>query len=597
MAWRVARMARTKSGSVKARKGIPADIRGEYAAIHGRRWEELFRAPPDVSPQTAKALRAKWEAEIETRYATLRAMKRGEGHDLTQKQARALAGEWFRWFVHQHEENPGSRRFIPGSSGNQHVIDDWVEWQWVVLEEIGVVVGGPFEAVDWHAPDARRKWHPIIADWAETDQFLVSRGEVLTPAARDMFLDEVLSEFLTATSLLSRRAGGDYSEDQHVKTFPEYRKAPPQSPRSGAGSRTSGKTAMQLFEGHITANQLADGTVRRWRVVFTTLDAYLAGRDFDALSDDEAQRWVTGLVAEEGRQRGKRQVGKRSAATVMTTYVTALKAVGRWAIKQRLIARNPFAECEVPVPKQTRHRETKAFSADEMRLILSSASAVENTSTPGMAARRWVPWICAYTGARAGEITQLRGKDVIKQEGIDAIRITPEAGTTKTKQAHTVPIHEHLLAQGFLDYVKVKGKGPLFYNPRPPDVTDADLTHPKRPPADIVRGALTRWVRSIGITDPEVGPNHGWRHTFKRIADRCGITGPVSDAITDHAPLTEGRKYGAPTLEDKANALKRFPRYSIDINPDEPKPAQATPNNPKRSRATVGDTNARLHRN
>jgi hypothetical protein len=108
MAFRVARMARTKSGALKARKSIPADIRDEYAALHGRRWEELFRAPPDVSPQRAEALRAEWEAEIETRFATLRAKKRGEGHDLTQKQAHALAGEWYRWFIGLHEENPGS---------------------------------------------------------------------------------------------------------------------------------------------------------------------------------------------------------------------------------------------------------------------------------------------------------------------------------------------------------------------------------------------------------------------------------------------------------------------------------------------------------
>jgi hypothetical protein len=51
-------------------------------------------------------------------------------------------------------------------------------------------------------------------------------------------------------------------------------------------------------------------------VVFTTLDAHLAGRDIDALSDDEAQQWVTALVTK-----------KRSAFTVMNIWVTAIKAV------------------------------------------------------------------------------------------------------------------------------------------------------------------------------------------------------------------------------------------------------------------------------
>jgi integrase len=42
------------------------------------------------------------------------------------------------------------------------------------------------------------------------------------------------------------------------------------------------------------------------------------------------------------------------------------------------------------------------------------------------------PWICAYTGARVNEITQLRANDVVNVDGIDCIRITSEAGTVKT---------------------------------------------------------------------------------------------------------------------------------------------------------------------
>jgi len=293
--------------------------------------------------------------------------------------------------------------------------------------------------------------------------------------------------------------------------------------------------------------------VVRWRVVFTTLDKHLAGRDFDALSDDEAQRWVAALVTR-----------KRSPFTVMTVWVTALKAVGKWAVKQRLIARNPFADCSVSVPKKTRHRETKAFSTEEIRLILTSASAIKNTRRPAMAARRWVPWICAYSGARAGEITQLRGQDVVERDGIGALRITPEAGSVKTRVARTVPLHEHLIAQGFLDFVNAKGRGPLFYYAEHETPEARDTTNPKRPPAVQVRSRLGVWVRSLGIADREVSPTHGWRHSFKQIAARHNISDRVSDAITGHTPPTEGRAYGTPTLEDMANALKQFPRHKID---------------------------------
>jgi integrase len=117
---------------------------------------------------------------------------------------------------------------------------------------------------------------------------------------------------------------------------------------------------------------------------------------------------------------------------------------------------------------------------------------------------------------------------------------------------------------GFLKYVSTRGSGPLFYDPASTDATDTETTNPKRSRAMSLRGRLGVWIRSIGIEDKEVGPTHGWRHSFKQIADRCGITERVSDAITGHAPLTEGRKYGAPTLKDMADALQKFPRYEVD---------------------------------
>jgi integrase len=129
-------------------------------------------------------------------------------------------------------------------------------------------------------------------------------------------------------------------------------------------------------------------------------------------------------------------------------------------VKLKLLARNVLTEVHLPVPRSNVARETKAFRPEEAKTILRASLAVQNTESANTAARRWVPWICAYTGARSGEITQLRGVDVIKQDRIDAIRITPDAGTVKTKQARLVPLHSHLIEQGFLSFVANKGKGP-----------------------------------------------------------------------------------------------------------------------------------------
>jgi hypothetical protein len=143
-------MMRTKSGSMKARKGIPADVRDEYAALYRKRWEELFRAPPDSTPQRAKVLRAEWEAEIENRFDTLRARQRGESHDLTQRQAHALAGEWYRWFTSAFEENPGKRHH-------------WDGLHRTLIELLEDVAGDPETmTLDLEAPEVRQEIHPRL---------------------------------------------------------------------------------------------------------------------------------------------------------------------------------------------------------------------------------------------------------------------------------------------------------------------------------------------------------------------------------------------------------------------------------------------------
>ena len=149
---------------------------------------------------------------------------------------------------------------------------------------------------------------------------------------------------------------------------------------------------------------------------------------------------------------------------------------------------------------------------------------------------------------------------MIEREGIPALRITPEAGAVKGGKARVVPLHEHLIEQGFMKFAAQRGAGPLFYNP----VRQRDDAKGKKPRSVQARQRLASWVRGLGVTDKELSPNHAWRHTFKQIADRAGITERTSDYITGHASKSVGAGYGAPTLEDMAEALKKFPRYALE---------------------------------
>ena len=95
--------------------------------------------------------------------------------------------------------------------------------------------------------------------------------------------------------------------------------------------------------------------------------------------------------------------------------------------------------------------------------------------------------------------------------------------TVKNRKPRTVPLHEHLTKQGFVRFAKASGEGPLFYNEPNGKTDDADPTNPKRPRAVKARERVAAWVREIGVADPELQPNHAWRHTFKKLGDRAGI--------------------------------------------------------------------------
>jgi hypothetical protein len=277
VAFRMALLQRRKAGGYKARKVIPTDIRAEYRALHNRGHEEIFSAPATDSVPLAKRKHNDWLSEIESRINTLRSKKRGEGRDLTQREAQALAGEWYLWFVGRHHENPG---------------DAWDWNQRADLTADAVMAATPYwdshdpfidQSQREREPAVREDVHPVLADEAQTAQFLASKGEVLKPAAMVAFLDCILHQYFYACRLLERRAQGDYTPDTLPQSFPVFDRRKPRAAHSG-------KTCFQLYEEYVRSVQPAASTVNRWRSVFKALDEHLAGRSLDDFSADDAQR-------------------------------------------------------------------------------------------------------------------------------------------------------------------------------------------------------------------------------------------------------------------------------------------------------------------
>lgn len=535
MALLMTKLNRSSTGAYVARKVIPKDIRADYAARFGMAWEEKFYLGPSASDHEAKARFGEWLADIETRIGRLRAARKQAPEPLTRHNAYALAGRWYAWFIARHEKDirtPGHwkslgdtlvwnvmRPHAPSDYERHPRSDPHWDWQW--------------------NSDVRAAMRPAIATEAQTAAFLVEQGINLTSDANDMFVDAVADSLQNRLENIAR---GNYAPDETVASFPRYKRA------EEPVNRLSVKG---LFEAWATAVQPATSTLDRWSPVFNAAHE----RFSDALRIDfaDAKTWMKGLINEE-----------RSAHTVATVWRTALKTVFAWGITEKLVESNPFQDVRISVPRRNVERETKAFNYEEAKTILAAALTCDDRKSYDERARRWVPWICAYSGARAGEITQLRGIDIQQRGDCYFARLTPSAGKIKTRKARTIPLHEHLVAQGFLEFVEKANGGPLFYDGVKNTALASGKKAPRQSPPERARGRLGAWVRSLGITDPELSPNHAWRHTFKAQAARAGMDERYSDAITGHAPATIGRSYTKPLPEDLAEAMKKFPRYRLD---------------------------------
>ena len=103
----MAHLHQKPNGSYSARKRLPDDVREEYGRLYGPRFEAKFSAPASVGRHAAAQRFRAWEAEVVQRIETIRKVLRGEGIDLDRRQAVALAGEWYKWFVARHEEEEG----------------------------------------------------------------------------------------------------------------------------------------------------------------------------------------------------------------------------------------------------------------------------------------------------------------------------------------------------------------------------------------------------------------------------------------------------------------------------------------------------------
>lgn len=495
-----------KTGVYYFRVRVPRDLK-----------ELLGRSEVKMSLQTKDPTIAKERfAEQEKRTATEWKALRARPSPMPHRQLVALSGQFYEQIMEMVRDEPGEAEIWEGA---------------IALGEAAT-----------RAPDKLEQWYGSIAD-----KLLQSAGSAIDEASRQRLLSEVHNAYRQAAEQQVKRAGGDYSPDPKASRFPAL------TPKDAADGADVGiRELYELWKRDHLSNGASPRTPRDHLQKVNDLIRFVGHDNARRVTPQDIAKWGEHLRHERGL----------SAKTVNDKYLSAARAVFGAGVAKFKIERSPVERVHVKVPKANRER-SPGFTDAEATKILTAALVAENdtgrTAPLNKRAYRWVPWICAYTGARAGEVTQLRGQDFVEEHGVPCIRITPEAGSVKTGQYRVVPIHPHLVELGLLELVEKSGASSLFYIPNNRDRKAGNSQ------AANVRGKVSEWVRQVAkVTDPRIQPNHAWRHRFKTIARDVDMAQRYMDAVQGHSDGSASADYGENSMKALYREIQKLPRYPIE---------------------------------
>ncbi|WP_042295682.1 DUF6538 domain-containing protein [Paraburkholderia bannensis] len=247
------------------------------------------------------------------------------------------------------------------------------------------------------------------------------------------------------------------------------------------------------------------------------------------------------------------------------SYITALLNV---AVKDDLIDRNLL---DLAIDKSIGAKKRGPWSDDELARIYGHAlfsdrmSDVPEWQNVKPTDGRALLMLLQHTGARIGEIAQLRRGDFQRQDGMTTIRITAEAGTVKTADSErTVPLANHLLADvWFSAWLAEVMDGKGGDAPALPSMAGR-----ARGPADTAVQWFKEFRGAAGLPAGRLNGSHKFRHWIRTDMNALDVAEATQDAITGHAVggSTGKKVYTHVPLPVMYAALNRvrFPKVSRD---------------------------------
>lgn len=241
-----------------------------------------------------------------------------------------------------------------------------------------------------------------------------------------------------------------------------------------------------------------------------------------------------------------RKIGEKGLANgSINRRLSALTTFGAWAVKHGHVDQNVFGGLAMKKNRVTR----RPFNAEQLQTVFTSplfvGCASPKRGDEGRSGqhlvddwRYWCMPLALFTGARLGELIQLRVEDVRRVDGVDGIQINEwaeQGGEESGKRvksagsARFVPLHPTLVSIGFLDHVerqRAAAQVRVFPGFKA-DSLGREATRPSK--------ILNRYLARIGVKKGVALVFHSFRHTFIDGLRRAEHTDQTIASIVGHS--------------------------------------------------------------
>ncbi len=333
-----------------------------------------------------------------------------------------------------------------------------------------------------------RRWTRRLQDgdltqWEDlADRAAAKRGLVLDKGSEGYaaFVKDIAEASIDAIGVFVRQTGGELDATPRSAIVRETK-------AKDAANAKPGEGIMELFERMageaLEKGELRPDTVNQNRKVLQLFAAFVgADRAVDSITPQEVWDFREARHAVPPKWNLKREfrgLSLREAAALAqgldfakTSFVTVNRELSTisplftWLAGQPrwLGVRNPCAGLFHQKVKGKNPRPP--FETDALNKILGSPlftgfKADGEEHLPGNVHaddwRRWIPLVTMFTGARAGEVAQLRVRDVHMERGVWFVHMKEDAKAglqVKNRKSRAVPVHSRLEAIGFIAFVE-----------------------------------------------------------------------------------------------------------------------------------------------